>query len=47
MTVGDLIERLGEYPPHARVLLALRPEFPFAHRLGRLVGATAADGAVV
>ncbi|MFF4285636.1 hypothetical protein ACFY0R_09950 [Streptomyces sp. NPDC001633] len=44
-TVAQLIERLSTCNPDAVVRLAIAPDFPFAHYLGRVVEGRDEDGA--
>ncbi|WP_165956092.1 hypothetical protein [Streptomyces hainanensis] len=47
LTVGQLIDQLRHYPSDAQVRLALRPDFPFGHHVGRLLDAEIADSTTV
>ncbi|UWM47687.1 hypothetical protein N0X72_00995 [Streptomyces carpaticus] len=46
-TVGQLIRLLEDFDERTPVLLALRPEFPFAHQAGDIVTGNSADGTLV
>lgn len=46
LTVGQLVHQLQTLDPDLPVCLAINPDWPYAHRIGRIVGITGPSGAV-
>ncbi|WP_405931523.1 hypothetical protein [Streptomyces sp. NBC_00827] len=46
ITVGQLVHQLQTFNPDLPVYFAINPDWPHAHRIGRMVETTGTDGAV-
>ncbi len=47
LTMSQLIHQLQAFEPDTPVRLALRPDFPFTHRIGLIVDGRRDDGTLV
>lgn len=46
ITVGQLVHQLQTFDPDLPVHFAINPDWPYAHRVGRIVEITGPNGAV-
>ncbi|MEV7393728.1 hypothetical protein [Streptomyces sp. NPDC091215] len=46
ITVGQLVRQLQNFDPDLPVCLAINPDWPYAHRIGRILEITGSNGAV-
>ena len=46
ITVGQLVHRLQTFDPDLPVRLAINPDWPYAHRICRIVEITGSNGAI-
>ncbi|MEU9342039.1 hypothetical protein AB0D74_12580 [Streptomyces sp. NPDC048278] len=46
ITVGQLVRQLQAFDPELPTYFAINPDWPYAHRIGRIVEVTGSNGAV-
>ena len=46
LTVGQLVHQLQTVDPSSPAYLAVNPDWPYAHRIGRVIEITGTNGAI-